>query len=260
MIRLIVSDLDGTLVPNNTTDISEEFIETVKELTKKGILFAIASGRQYYNLKNLFQEVQDDIAYVCENGALTVYQNEIIDRVELPQETANQIIRRLEKEPGTEILVSGTDTHYICPKEKSYEDYIRNMKNKYKVVEDLTAIEEPVIKLAMFEKEGTECRNRQDYWQSQFQAPIKVVTSGPLWLDFIFPNANKGVGVRALAGHLGIKQEEILAFGDNYNDLEMFEASGTRVAVENARPGISRYCDETTPSVNAYLRNLLNNM
>ncbi len=257
MIRLIASDLDGTLIPTTTASIPQEFIETIKELKKKGILFAAASGRQYYNLRNLFHEVQDDIAYICENGALTIYQHNIIDQIEIPKNTANEIIRRLEAEPGTETLVSGTYTCYINPKEPSYEEYIRNMNNKYKVIPDLTAIEEPIIKLALYEKEGTECRNRQNYWQPQFPDPIKVVTSGPLWLDFIFPEANKGTGIRALARHLHIRQEEILSFGDNYNDVEMFEASGTRVAVENARPGIRELCDYTTPSVNKFIRRML---
>lgn len=257
MIRLIVSDLDGTLLPNDAVKIPEEFIETIKELKEKGILFAAASGRQYYNLQQLFSEVKDDIAYICENGALTIYRGKILKRVEIPQDTANRIIRRLEKEPGTEVLVSGTYISYIHPKEACFEEYIRNMRNQYQVVPDLTAIGEPAIKLALFEKEGTENRNRQEYWQAQFPPGVKVVTSGSLWLDFLFPDANKGVGIRALAGHLGIRKEEILSFGDNYNDLEMFEASGLSVAVENARPGIRELCDDTAHSVNDYVRKLL---
>ena len=79
------------------------------------------------------------------------------------------------------------------------------MKNRYKVVPDLTDIGEPVIKLALFEKEGTEERNRQAYWQSQFARSesfpwnVKVVTSGSLWLDFLFFDAHKGVGMQALS-------------------------------------------------------------
>lgn len=257
MIKLIASDLDGTLLPNDAMGIPKDFIETIKELKKRGILFAAASGRQYYNLRILFEEVKDDIAYICENGALTIYQGKILNRVEIPRHTANQIIRRLEAEPGTEILVSGTYTCYIHPKEPSYEEYIRNMRNQYEVIPDLTAIEEPVIKLALFEKEGTENRNRQTFWQAQFPPSVKVVTSGSLWLDFLFPDAHKGVGILALARHLGIRKEEILSFGDNYNDIEMFEESGISVAVENARPGIRELCDCTTPSVNDFIVKLL---
>ncbi len=253
MIKLIASDLDGTLLQNGSSGVPEEFIHTIRELKKRGILFAAASGRQYYNLRHLFREVQDDIAYICENGALTIYRGEIIKRVEIPQDTATRIIRRLEAESGTEVLVSGTYTCYIHPKESLFEEYIKNMGNQYQVAPDLTNIGEPVIKLALFEKEGTENRNRQAYWQEKFPSPMKVVTSGALWLDFLFPSTHKGVGIKALSSHLGIQKEEILSFGDNYNDVEMFLASGVSVAVENAKEGILELCDYVTPSVNDFV-------
>ncbi len=257
MIKLIASDLDGTLVSGNMSDLPEGFPEIVKELKQKGILFAAASGRQYHNLRRLFHEIKDDIAYICENGALTIYQGEVLNKVEIPPETALPIIRRLEKEPGTEVLVSGAFTSYICPKEPLFEEYIKGMKNQYKVVSDLTDIGEPIIKLALFEKEGTEERDRQSYWQSQFPPSVKVVTSGSLWLDFLFPDAHKGIGIEALSRRLGISRDEILTFGDNYNDIEMFKASGVSVAVENARPGIRELCDYTTPSVMAFIDKML---
>lgn len=254
MIKLIASDLDGTLLQNGSTKVPEEFFETIKECKKRGILFAAASGRQYHSLRKLFQGVEDEIAYICENGALTIYQGEIIHRVEVPKELGQQIIKRIEAEPGTEALVSGTYTCYIHPKEPGFEEYIRKMGNQYKVVPDLMDIGEPYIKLALYEAEGTENRNRQEYWQKQFPEPVKVVTSGALWLDMLFPEVHKGVGIRALSRHLGIQKEEIAAFGDNYNDVEMFQASGVTVAVENAKPGILNLCRYTTPTVNEFVR------
>ena len=262
-IKLIASDLDGTLVSGNMGKLPEEFPALVRELKQKGILFAAASGRQYHNLRCLFEEIKDDIAYICENGALTVYQGEVLHKAEIPMEAAIPIIRRLEAEPGTEVLVSGAFCCYIRPKDPYFEQYIKNMNNSYKVVPELTDIGEPIIKLALFEKEGTENRDRQPYWQSQFIRPesfpydVKVVTSGNLWLDFLFPNSNKGVGIRALADYFDLRREEILSFGDNFNDIEMFEASGVSVAVENARPGIAELCDYTTPSVVEFIEGML---
>lgn len=262
-IKLIASDLDGTLVSGNMAKLPEKFPAIVRELKRRGVLFAAASGRQYHNLRRLFDEVKDDIAYICENGALTVYQGEVLQKTEIPAETASLIIRRLEAEPDTEVLVSGAFCSYINPKDPYFEQYISDMHNKYKVVPDLTDIGEPVIKLALFEKAGTESRDRQAYWQNQFMRSesfpfdVKVVTSGALWLDFLFPNSDKGAGIRTLADRFGLRREEILSFGDNYNDIEMFEASGTSVAVENARPGIAKLCDYTTPSVVEFIEEML---
>lgn len=261
-IKLIASDLDGTLVSGNMAKLPEKFPALVRDLKQRGILFAAASGRQYHNLRILFEEVKDDIAYICENGALTVYRGEVLHKTEIPADAAALIIRRLEAEPGTEVLVSGAFCSYIHPKDPSFEQYIKDMNNSYKVVPNLIDIGESIVKLALFEKEGTENRNRQQYWQSQFMCSedfpydVKVVTSGAVWLDFLFPDADKGVGIRALADHFGFRREEILSFGDNFNDIEMFRASGVSVAVENARPGIAELCDYTTPSVVEFMRNM----
>ena len=260
MIKLIASDLDGTLLQNGSRTVPAEFFDTIRKCKEKGILFAAASGRQYHSLRKLFRGVEDEIAYICENGALTIYQGEIIDRVEVPEDIARQVIRRIEAEPGTEALVSGTYTCYINPKEPGFEEYIQKMGNQYQVVPDLLHIGEPYIKLALYEAEGTENRNRQEYWQKQFPEPVKVVTSGALWLDMLFPNVHKGVGIWALSRHLGIQKEEIAAFGDNYNDVEMFQESGMTVAVENAKPGILSLCEYTTPTVNEFIqRHILSN-
>lgn len=254
MIRLIASDIDGTLLQNGNRIIPEEVFGEIRRLTGMGILFVAASGRQLYNLQKLFAPVKDDIAYVCENGALTYYKGEILNLIEMQEETARGIIRRLEAEEGTEVLVSGVNASFINPKEKLFEEYIKKLGNRYHVVPDLLQIGEPYIKLALFEKDGTEERERQKFWQAQFPAPIKIVTSGAKWLDVLFPEMHKGVGISVLQKKMGISQADSLAFGDNFNDVEMFEACGIKVAVENAKEGIRNMSDAITPTVVEYLK------
>ena len=87
----------------------EGFPKIIGQLKERGIIFAAASGRQYHNLRQLFAPVKDDIAYICENGALTIYQGEVLHKVVIPPETAIPIIRRLEEEPGTVFT-------YVIPK------------------------------------------------------------------------------------------------------------------------------------------------
>ena len=74
MIKLIASDLDGTLLLNHAQSLNPGTAELIHELTKQGRIFAAASGRQYPNLYRLFHGVEDEIAYICENGALVMYQ------------------------------------------------------------------------------------------------------------------------------------------------------------------------------------------
>ena len=75
MIKMVASDLDGTLLIGGRQTLPEEIFPLVKELKKMGILFVAASGRQYANMRNLFAPVKDEMAFISENGGLAV-QNE----------------------------------------------------------------------------------------------------------------------------------------------------------------------------------------
>ena len=74
MIKLVASDIDGTLLRDGNTEISKEVFEHIRRLKESGVLFAAASGRQYTSIRRLFAPVADDIVYLCENGAI-LYQD-----------------------------------------------------------------------------------------------------------------------------------------------------------------------------------------
>ena len=89
------------------------------------------------------------------------------------------------------------------------------------------------MKVAVCDFEGT--KNLMPYFKERFDGEIKVVTSGNLWVDFIAPNANKGTALKDLAEYMHIKPEEIIAFGDQYNDTEMLQFAGISYAMSGAR-------------------------
>ena len=72
MIKLIASDLDGTLLLNKAQTLPDDLFPLIRELNELGIRFVAASGRQYPNMKRLFAPVASDISFICENGALAV--------------------------------------------------------------------------------------------------------------------------------------------------------------------------------------------
>ena len=70
MIRLVTCDIDGTLLHGEETEVAPAALRQIVRLREKGILFCPASGRQYASLRRLFAPVQNEIAYICENGAV----------------------------------------------------------------------------------------------------------------------------------------------------------------------------------------------
>ena len=69
MIKLICSDIDGTLLPEGTAEINPEIFDVIRKLKEKDIIFAAASGRPYSSIVRLFESVKNDIIFVSENGA-----------------------------------------------------------------------------------------------------------------------------------------------------------------------------------------------
>jgi len=69
MIKLIASDIDGTLIPDSTPNLYPEIVEEIKSLAERGVIFCGASGRQLCSIQNVFREVSDKICYIAENGA-----------------------------------------------------------------------------------------------------------------------------------------------------------------------------------------------
>ena len=74
MIKLVVTDIDGTLLPEGTDHLNPELFEVIRALKENGIQFAVGSGRQYMSMRYLFQPVLDDVIFIAENGSNVMYQ------------------------------------------------------------------------------------------------------------------------------------------------------------------------------------------
>lgn len=256
MIRLIVSDLDGTLLLNGSQSLPKGICDQILELKKRGILFAAASGRQYANLRRLFAPVQDEIAYICENGCLVCYRGKTLYKAEMEWETGQKILRAIMEKDTAEALLSGEDTSYIQPKDPEYRYRLEHIvKNNVTVVPDILKTPEPYFKISVYEKEGI--RSTGSYWEERFSNQVTVVTSGNEWLDMMPLQVNKGTAFQVLLDHLGISKEQCMVFGDNYNDVEMLQMAGFGFAMDSAQPDIQKICGWHTDTVGHALEEFL---
>ncbi|MGN0332058.1 MAG: HAD family hydrolase [Lachnospiraceae bacterium] len=256
MIRYIASDLDGTLLLDGAQSLKPEFFDLILKLKAKGVHFIAASGRPYPNLRNVFDPVKDDISYAAENGSLCVHDGQVISRGLIDRDLGLRIIKVSRKIPGCNCMVSCEDHLYTDSKNQDFLDHIKNVvKFDTVIVDDMCEIKDPFIKLAVCDFDGT--HETEPFFRKMFQPEIKVVTSGNLWVDFIAPNANKGTAVRDIVEHLGVSREEGVAFGDQYNDIEMLEYAGTGFYMANSAPGVEKYANRMTDSVEKIMRKIL---
>ena len=257
MIKLIASDLDGTLLRNGALEVAPRTVELIKELKKHGILFVAASGRQYPSIRNLFSSIKDEIAYIAENGSLSVYQNKVLSQTIIDRELSLRIIDTLHQLHQEDFIVSAKETLYTESSNPAFINLLKNdLKTNLRTVKDVIKdVEEPFLKIAFYNYGNME--ETLEQLGRLFKSEIKIVTAGSRWLDFIAPGTNKGIALSAMLKHFQISADECIAFGDQYNDIAMLQTAGTSYAMTTAAPGVSDYSTYTTDSVDNVLEKIL---
>ena len=257
MIKLIASDLDGTLLRHGAQKPDSAVFELIEKLTEQGIRFAAASGRQYTSLRRLFEPVADRIDYICENGSLVVSGGEIIYRKGIERALGKRLIRGMYAREGCEPLLSGVMCCYIQPKDLGYEKHMRDVVgNDVVVVDDLAAVEEPFLKLAAYFPAGATEDDRAAL-EALCEGEMRPVVSGQAWIDLLLPDCDKGTALQALQQHLGVSKAETLAFGDNENDIELLAAAGIGCAMRDGNPLLTQRADALVDEVPPILERVL---
>ena len=222
MIKLIASDLDGTILLQNAQSVDDSLFKTIHEISEKGIIFAPASGRQYNSLKMLFEPVEKDLMYIAENGALVMYKEEVIFKSPMNRKLAMEIIEDIYEHCNCEVLISGLNTAYIKPKEKEYLHRMTSVvKYRTSVIESFDDIQEDILKVSVCDISGI--NNSREYFTKKWSDKVLTAVSGELYLDFTANGVNKGTAIKKIQEKFGISPDECMAFGDNYNDIEMLD-------------------------------------
>lgn len=256
MLKLIASDLDGTLLQNGAQSLTDEAVRLIKALQEKGVIFTAASGRQYPNLYRLFGELSENMAFICENGAYVVYKGQEIASTPMNRELGIEIMKDIYSMDGCEVLLSGKNTSYLQPKTEAYLHRMKNIvKNNVTLVDDITKVEEPFLKISVCRLDGID--EVAEHFHTTFGHRAKATVSGFAWLDFTARDVNKGTALTALQQKLGITPEETMVFGDNYNDLDMFSCAGTSYVMSAAVPEVKAYANAEAATVEEVLARLL---
>lgn len=253
MVKFVASDLDGTLLLNGAQSVDESTIQYINKLVDKGVIFAPASGRQITSLKRLFGAVSDKLAYIAENGALVEYKGETIGKTAMDRKLALEIIEDVIEQPNCEVLVSGEHTSYIKPKSQEYYYRMTKVVNYHTtLVDKFTDIDEDILKIAVCDMTGI--KNSKEHFINKWGDKASVLVSGELYLDLMDTNVNKGRGIEQVQQYFGLKPEQCMAFGDNYNDIAMLDKVYYSYVMEKAVEDVKKHGRFVTGWVEGTLR------
>lgn len=245
-IKLIVSDMDGTLL-NNKHEVSPEFSEIFKELQKLKIKFAVASGRQYYSLRERMEEIKDELIFIAENGAIVMHKDEELHVEPMDQNVIHELIKDVRQLGDRYLILCGREQAYIESTNPEFMEPFLNHYEKYKVVDDLLDVKDDLfLKFTICDLKGAE-ENSLPHLK-HYQDRLQVKLSGKIWIDFNHKKAQKGNALKAVQDQMNIREEETLAFGDYLNDIELFQNSGYSYAMENAHEEVKAIASYHTGS------------
>lgn len=245
--KVFASDMDGTFLREDHSFDKERFGRLLDAFEDRDYLFVAASGRSYPSLKQVFAGFEHRIAFVAENGAVVSYQDELIFMDNpIPSSVYLRLIEELVASGIVEahhVTLSSLSGSYML--EAVEDDLLRDLSGYYQDIRLIASFEqvtEEVIKLNIYVAE--EKRQQAQDWINQHFGNLSAVTTGFTSIDIILSGVHKAVGLGHLCQHLRLTAEDVTAFGDNQNDLEMLEFAGLAIATENARPEVKAVADK----------------
>lgn len=249
MYKLIAVDMDGTLL-NEDKHISDRTITAVTALKAMGKKVVLATGRPYNGIRRYIEQLDllDDSDFVVTyNGALV--QSTVDSRVLLnrPLSVADyRDLYPLSQSLGVNIHALTANT-VLTPKHNPYTDIEASINH-------IEAIEMPVNEVAedtlIVKVMFVDAPEKLDAILPQLPEWVKqrytILRSAPIFLEFLDPGVDKGVGVHAVAEALGLTKDQVICVGDAHNDLAMIEYAKLGVAMGNAIEELKAAADYVT--------------
>lgn len=232
MIKLIATDMDGTLLDENG-HLPAGFIEILNRLRSKDIKLVIASGRPYYTLQTTFGPMSRYLSYICENGALVVDNNEIIYKNVIDKTYVKDILKVSKDIPGNAVVLCAANCAYVENYPDEFLVEVRKYYTNLEIVNDLSTIDDDIIKITICNLENS-ADNLSTIFEPKFSDKFNVVGSGEIWIDITNKGVNKGIALKSLMDTDNISKEETMVLGDYYNDIEMLHQADYSFVMENA--------------------------
>lgn len=232
--------MDGTFLDGEGKFDMERLKRLLKGYREKSIYFAVASGRGLLSLEKLFDAVRDEIIFIAENGSVVEFHGEDLYEATMSQEFYLTAFEKLKSSPyvdTSKLLLTGKKGCYVLETvDETYMKFSSHYNENIQKVKSLADITDEIFKFTTnFTPETIEAG---EAWVNENVPGVKAMTTGYESIDIVLDYVDKGVAIKALAEKLSLTMDEVMAFGDNLNDLHMMEVVGHPVAPENARPEI----------------------
>jgi len=234
-MKVIISDLDGTLLCKDETDLNKNTKNMINSVLNSGNAFCVASGRNYTELKHLFREFEDHIYFICNDGALGIYKENTFYNCPLDKNLFYNF---------TKYTAHGKYVTYV---RSDSSLFIRNTAKKYKghvmQIESISDITEDIYKISDFDK--------------SLSCPLPIVYKDNNMKEYVSAACDKANAVEYLINFLKLKKSDVYVFGDNINDVNMLQRCCNSYAVANAIPKVKKCAKKVANNIYEEIINII---
>lgn len=251
MYKIIACDLDETLLKTDRT-VSKENIDAIGAAKRRGVKFVPATGRGFETVQDtlktlgLFDE-ENEYVISFNGGAITENKNNRLLHFEgISFDSANTLYKR-GLNYDVCIHVYTKDTVYIYNYTDEEKEYLNGRMEGVEIFTDqIDFLKDQEIVKVLYMNTDYDYLKQIEKDLSNITQDMDVSFSSNRYIEFNHRGVNKGAGLLSLAKLLGVKPEETIAIGDNFNDLSMIKAAGLGVGVANAVAGVKKNCNYIT--------------
>ena len=250
-IKILAVDMDGTFLNSKKQYNKARFLKQYEQLKQNNIHFVVASGNQLAKLITYFPEISHEIAFIAENGAHVVDAGQEIAFAHLSQQQYIEILKAIDSLYTSTMVICGKQSAYVHSSMNA-EDYAKVARyfEKLTVIDDFYALDDLVCKITFTAQENESFAIFEHFQKKSFVADkvLVPVSSGFGFIDLILPDQHKAHGLKLLLQKWQVESDQVVAIGDNNNDIQMIKAVGYGFAVENAVEALKAVAPYTTVS------------
>ncbi|AGB41736.1 HAD-superfamily hydrolase, subfamily IIB [Halobacteroides halobius DSM 5150] len=245
--KLVAIDMDGTLL-NNQHQVSIENKKTIKQLAKQGIGFVLASGRPYDALHPYTQELEVYLPLITANGSVikSTIDNKVYHKWQMPLKLAQKIYHYgLRNNFAVSLYFEDEIVTFDEELAQGHRE-LEKIEPKVMEVEEFEFTKAP-IKI-LYYNNSDEITKAFSKLTKQYADKLYITRSDDEFLEFLNADVSKGMALEYLIERLDLTAEEVIAIGNNHNDIAMFEVAGLAVAMDNAPQEVKEEADFITKS------------
>ena len=239
--KIVFFDIDGTLLDFNK-QLPASTKEAVRKLKENGVFVAIATGRAPFMIEDIRTELEID-SYVCFNGQYVVFENEIIYRNPLSKSLLHNLLVHAKNKSVPVVLMNEHGARTTVPFSKYIEETLRSFKLEHPEHDEEYHHHFDIFQALLY------CTEREENEYLLEHDNLKFIRWHPICMDVVPFGGSKAIGINEFIKRAGFQLENVYAFGDGLNDIEMLQTAGTGVAMGNSEKELLKYADVVTTSV-----------